>query len=457
MRFSFRAGSTGQDPFATEPFRPSLAGAHSWRRDCLTGVIARDTTWSGDTVRVAGDILVPEGVTLTIDPGCVVQFQGYGGIEVQGRLLAVGEPGDPIRFRSRDPEAFEPDSSTTGAWSGICFPRPPASAQSRLEWCEIAYAKGLDGFGLGGALHLEGFSNLVVRNCVFHHNLAQYGGVLYCSHNSSPRISGCVMTANYALTGGSAIYALDSYPRIDATTIADNAVLNEGTAYDTGAIHNQMSKTEVWSSILWGNTSSYFGQVQMREPKSRYVTFSDIEGGFKGAGNLDVTPRFLGAGEHPYDLAADSPCVGAGDPDTTGRCLPMFDPAGRPRIAQERIDAGAYEWTDPSNVAWGQDEGGPGDHRGHADARLAVRPNPAARTVAIFFRLERPSSLTVVISDPSGRMVARPGEGWYAAGAHTLLWDGRDRSGRPVPAGMYFVVVRRPGGPVARQHVVVVR
>jgi flagellar hook assembly protein FlgD len=58
--------------------------------------------------------------------------------------------------------------------------------------------------------------------------------------------------------------------------------------------------------------------------------------------------------------------------------------------------------------------------------------------------LELPTATTVeaAIYDVSGRRVSALDSGPSAAGRRMLTWDGRDASGSPAPAGVYFARVR---------------
>ena len=76
----------------------------------VSGSIDEDTTWDVDTVRVVGDVLIEDGVTLSIDPGVQVVFDGHHGLFVQGTLLAIGTADNLIRMTSSDPAAFAIDS-----------------------------------------------------------------------------------------------------------------------------------------------------------------------------------------------------------------------------------------------------------------------------------------------------------------------------------------------------------
>ncbi|MBU0674658.1 MAG: right-handed parallel beta-helix repeat-containing protein [Proteobacteria bacterium] len=88
--------------------------------------LAHDTTWSGQ-VLVNGDVYIPPGITLTIEPGTTIRFkrieetsdQNMFGIDspyypqveliIRGRLLARGTPKKPIVFTSAeiDPRAAD--------------------------------------------------------------------------------------------------------------------------------------------------------------------------------------------------------------------------------------------------------------------------------------------------------------------------------------------------------------
>ena len=77
--------------------------------------------------------------------------------------------------------------------------------------------------------------------------------------------------------------------------------------------------------------------------------------------------------------------------------------------------------------------------------RLAIgppRPNPSSAVVQI--ELLSPSDVEgeVVVHDVAGHSIATIHRGRFDAGAMHLTWTGRDRSGRIVPAGIYWVSAR---------------
>ena len=66
----------------------------------VSGKISEDTTWTAanSPYRLTGDLEVANGVTLTIDPGVLVDAQARYVIEVSGSIVAKGTDSDPIYF-----------------------------------------------------------------------------------------------------------------------------------------------------------------------------------------------------------------------------------------------------------------------------------------------------------------------------------------------------------------------
>ena len=65
----------------------------------IGGIISQDSTWtaSGSPYVLSGNVLVYQGVTLSIQPGVAVNLGSYY-IEVNGTLSAIGNPTDKISF-----------------------------------------------------------------------------------------------------------------------------------------------------------------------------------------------------------------------------------------------------------------------------------------------------------------------------------------------------------------------
>jgi hypothetical protein len=105
------------------------------------GVLTHDETWRGE-ILVTEDVVVPEGITLTIDAGTVVKFEhhrGYKvgsekiGMTILGALEAVGTSESQIWFTS------DAEDATNGDWRMMRF--IDASEDSIIEYCIIEFAQ----------------------------------------------------------------------------------------------------------------------------------------------------------------------------------------------------------------------------------------------------------------------------------------------------------------------------
>ncbi len=65
-------------------------------------------------------------------------------------------------------------------------------------------------------------------------------------------------------------------------------------------------------------------------------------------------------------------------------------------------------------------------------------PNPFNPQTAIAFSLPKSSEVKLEVFDLLGRSVVILKEGQVAAGTHTIVWDGHDRSGQTVSSGIYL-------------------
>lgn len=89
----------------------------------------------------------------------------------------------------------------------------------------------------------------------------------------------------------------------------------------------------------------------------------------------------------------------------------------------------------------------------HALQLGASRPNPAAARARIPYSIADPGPVTLRLLDTQGREVRELVRGEVAAGSHEAIWDGRDGSGRAVPAGVYFYELAAAGKRLSRRVV----
>jgi hypothetical protein len=97
--------------------------------------------------------------------------------------------------------------------------------------------------------------------------------------------------------------------------------------------------------------------------------------------------------------------------------------------------------------------GGPADSPlPPAVATLAQnRPNPFNPRTSIAFTLAAPGAADLAVYDLEGRLVRRLAAGTFAAGAHTVTWQGDDEQGLAVASGTYFYRLRTDDGVLTRK------
>lgn len=90
-----------------------------------------------------------------------------------------------------------------------------------------------------------------------------------------------------------------------------------------------------------------------------------------------------------------------------------------------------------------------------ADA-LSIRPspNPSARGTIMLVSGPAGSSARIVVFDASGRVVRQLWQGALSGQAFGVTWDGRDDSGREVPAGVYLLRLTTPAAETTSRVVV---
>ena len=133
----------------------------------------------------------------------------------------------------------------------------------------------------GGGIDNTYSCDPIVTNCTFKGNSAQYGGGMLNGWGSSPTIAHCVFVGNSAEYGGG-MYNVESSPIVINCTIVGNSV----PAVRGGGIYSsKSSNVTAINCILWSNVGG-----EVRGPAK--VTFSDVQGGFEGEGNIDVDPCF---------------------------------------------------------------------------------------------------------------------------------------------------------------------
>lgn len=196
--------------------------------------------------------------------------------------------------------------------------------------CNIIDNKGI----MGGGLFATNGSNPTLLNCKFMGNQATFGGGAY-HLGSSPTYQNVIFSGNKA-TGG-AIYNNGANPIITNATIVGNGGNN-------GAVFNSKSIPVIKNSIIFGNGMSL-------NDNQSIITYSIVEGGYVGAGNLNLNPQFINM--TPSGLAPTingnnsvmntSPTIDGGENGTISLVDKDVDGNLR-RFNGGIVDMGAYEF-----------------------------------------------------------------------------------------------------------------
>ena len=95
----------------------------------------------------------------------------------------------------------------------------------------------------------------------------------------------------------------------EAIAISDtaDASISNVTFYGNGhaIVDSSSGSVSVMNSIIWGNTNAVAGDP--------VITYSNVQGGYTGTGNINTDPLFANASEKDFELNILSPCIDAGN------------------------------------------------------------------------------------------------------------------------------------------------
>jgi len=164
-------------------------------------------------------------------------------------------------------------------------------------------------------------------------------------------VSDSLEVSNCAFTGcASAVYCLEGTTHIENCVFLGNgrglevivaSVLVENCTFLSNT--NGIRTTDqcdwgptVRNSISWGSPEANVFVERSDGFGVPRITFSNVEGGYPGRGNIDADPMFFlpSGDEADLHLCAFSPCIDAGDP--------FSDYSGEPQPNGGRVNMGAY-------------------------------------------------------------------------------------------------------------------
>ena len=190
----------------------------------------------------------------------------------------------------------------------------------------------------GGGIAIYRSSSVNILANLIEDNPTFLGGGIFVS-DASATIANNVIASNSASERGGAMAVYDGA----TITLLDNTIVGNTAPVGGGIYCDDSSSTSIVNNIIWGNGDDLYNCT---------ATYSDIEDGDLGEGNICADPMFVDLANGDYHLQAGSPCIDAGN--NTGAPSTDFDGNPRPIDGDGDgiaiVDMGAFEYT-PRAVA----------------------------------------------------------------------------------------------------------
>lgn len=156
------------------------------------------------------------------------------------------------------------------------------------------------GFADGGAFFSNSTGTHSFTRCHFTNNWADDdGGAIFLQYGTTT-LNSCLFALNAADDDGGAIECYSG-----STLNVNNCTFADNTSIDGSAIKGGGTCTII-NSCFWDNT----GAADLDGTFT--VTYSNVEGGYTGTGNINVDPNFTGSGDHPYQPDTTSDMITGG-------------------------------------------------------------------------------------------------------------------------------------------------
>ncbi len=199
----------------------------------VSGAITQHTLWNlaDSPYVVMGDITVNSGITLTIEPGVVVKFNGFYTIDANGIINARGTAASPVTFTSAQ------STPARGDWNNITL----RDANSILDYVTVEYAD--------RGIYIPSYASnpATIQNSIIQYN----NNGIYFEPGTGPVILGNTVIHNGdGIFAGCNVYTGCS-PTIKGNLIYSNSRYNLYVySYETNASGRTINAQNNW----WGST-----------------------------------------------------------------------------------------------------------------------------------------------------------------------------------------------------------
>ncbi len=297
---------------------------------------------------------------------------------------------------------------------------------------------------IGGGLFIR-YSNPYLQDVRVDNNFAFDDGGGICCFNSSPIFRNLRLQDNSSQTGGGIAIA-------GSNVLMQNALITGNTGTLGGGIYYESDTLDIMQMTLTGNIADFGGGIFCRSDSPRSIknsilwndslyelywtyftiSYSNIEGGNAGQGNISQDPLFIGTSPEPYSLSFGSPCIDAGTPDPQWLSLPPWDILGNQRIwdgdgdGNATVDMGAYEY--------GATLVGVPSNNNQINSSINCYPNPFVNQATISYSLTESCHVTMIVLNQLGQTVEVLEDAFQTQGNKTISLDAEH-----YPDGLYYL------------------
>jgi hypothetical protein len=220
----------------------------------VCGTIIADTTWTkaNSPYVLTCSIFVMSGVTLTIEPGVEVRFNGNYSIEIDGTFIAQGTPAAPISFGGPDSQywgyIYFRDGSTDAEYDA----EGQYLSGSIMQYCTVKYA-GAAAIANNGALRLLN-AHPFIDHCTIRNNIAK--GIRAWGLTKTLKIHNNTITNNLDSASGGGIYLYQStYPSPNpaVSSIFNNTISYNETSGGGGGVYLGGTEIDFLKNVVTHN------------------------------------------------------------------------------------------------------------------------------------------------------------------------------------------------------------
>ena len=324
-------------------------------------------------------------------------FQYGAGVELHNSSVIFND----IMFSSNfsfNGGAVHCNNSSSPAFNNVTFKNNVCEFDENNSWNEDS--------GEGGAVFIGNESTPSFNYCSFINNRAESFGGAVSVHYGYPSFNYCLFTENISDASGASIFIGNS--QSDSINIKSSTFYHNQSLDSSGAnIVTNWTELIITSSIVRASQPIEF----YNDDPNINITFSNIDGGYEGEGNIDLDPLFCNPDSLDFNLTEESPCISAGQ---YGAHMGAFG-----------VGCTSILFTDNTQI--------PDDYKLYQNF-----PNPFNPNTTIHYDLPKNSLVSITVYDMMGRVVKNLVNDMQTAGFKSIQWDGTNNRNQSISAGIYI-------------------